>query len=91
MKQFVPKNVGRVSAVEVQPENEFELAQSFGAKLVETFGGSTDNVRVDANVPTLQGVIRASQGDFVYRGRDGITRVMGHNEFLEQFEETGLR
>lgn len=89
VQSYTPKTTGSVQAIQVKEGNEADIVEFCHGRIVEEHDEERSYVGV--NVPTVDGVVRASEGDFIYRGRDRQTRVMKGDEFLEFYERTGVR
>jgi hypothetical protein len=75
-----------VWAIELTPDS-IERAKIWcgGMEVVET--DALDNTKkfVALNIPTLQGVKRASQGDFIVRDVDGVIDVVSPEKFKREY------
>lgn len=85
MKKYVTRP-DRVDAVEVIPENVEEI-QALGGEIVEESNPVIPSQKyMGVNMPTFRGVVRASEGDFIVRGRHGF-EVWKKEEFRSQYQE----
>jgi hypothetical protein len=83
--------VFEVTAIQVTPESAERSAQWCGGKLAEEIDLEDRSKKfVGINVPTLKGVQRASEGDYIYKGFDGAFDVMGRMEFEKKFEKVSV-
>lgn len=61
-----------VQAIQLAPDNAEEIATWCGGLVVQEIDPEDDEKRYDViNIPTLEGVMRASQGDYVIKGVRG--------------------
>lgn len=87
-----PKTNGPVHVVEVKPENRDELERFCGGAIItEHDPEDHSKTYIGVNVPTLDGVVRASEGDFIVRSEAGRYTVVPREEFLAQYERAGVR
>lgn len=85
MKTYVTRP-NRVDAIEVIRENAEEI-QSIGGELVEESNPVIPSEKyMGVNMPTLRGIIRASEGDFIVRGYYGF-EVWKKEEFRSKYQE----
>lgn len=61
----------QIEAVKLTAENVDDLANVVGGRAVQERDPETGNVYVGLNIPTLEGTMRASEGDFVIHGTHG--------------------
>lgn len=75
-----------VHAEQVTPATVQEIEQWCGGRQVLEID-PLDNSRkfVALNVPTMEGVKRASEGEYVIRAQDGRFGVMSEQDFLQHF------
>lgn len=87
-----PKVHGLVHVVEVIPENRDEIERFCGGIII-TEHDPEDHTKtyIGVNVPTLEGVIRASEGDFIVRSEAGRYSVEKREDFLAQYDRAGVR
>ena len=86
MGSYRIKAHARVQAWEVTNQSAAMIAQHVGGRVViETT--LADEQLYAINVPTLEGVVRASQGEFVVMEPDGTVKVLGASRFHEIYEE----
>ena len=84
MKKYITKPE-MVQAVQVLPENIEEI-RTISPMFVEEIHPETGAKMMGVNVPTARGMYRASEGDFIVRGREGI-EVWKRWEFLKKYQE----
>lgn len=76
-----------VHAAKLTSSNVTELAAWCGGRAIEDFDALTrDGRQIGINVPTLDGVERASEGDYIVRDEDGRFGVAPALLFLSEFE-----
>lgn len=76
-----------LEAAEVLPETAEVVAHWCGGRVVEeTNPTDRSDVYVGINVPTMRGVVRASQGDVIVRDNDGF-RVEKAHAFHQMYRE----
>lgn len=76
-----------VEAVELTAANVKDVAQwCNGFEVVEHDAFQHQVTNVGLNVPTLQGRVRASEGDYIFKGMDGNFYVYGPHQFEYIFE-----
>lgn len=79
-----------VEAAKVTPETAKEIALWCGGVVVEEVSAiDHDDVYVGINVPTMGGVVRASQGQLVVRGANGGFYVAKEQDFINTFQPKG--
>ncbi len=61
-----------VEAKQLKADNAEDIARWCGGKVVTEYDAMDSDIRyVGLNIPTLEGVMRASQGDYVIKGVAG--------------------
>lgn len=66
------KKAVEVEARKLTPDTAEDIAQWCGGRLVEETDALDASLKyVGINIPTLEGVMRASEGDYVIRGVQG--------------------
>lgn len=81
------KKVESVRAVKLSPESVDEAARWCGGRRVEEKDPFDENqIKVGLNIPTLEGVVRASEDDYIIQDFEGGFRVMSSSEFESQYE-----
>ncbi len=79
--------VSNVEAIEVTPDSVQRAAVWCGGRIASEIHPFDNTVRyVAINIPTLEGVKRASEGDFIIKSDDGSFDVMGGNAFRRKYE-----
>jgi len=77
----------QVQAWQLTPEDADSITLMVGGKLVEEIDPEdADKKFVGLNIPTLEGVIRASEGDYIIKGPNGQYFVLKPNEFEYKYE-----
>ncbi len=72
MSELYTKKAVTIEANELTKENAEAVALWCGGRLVEEIDPHTPTTRFAAiNIPTLEGVMRASEGDFIIKGVKG--------------------
>ena len=81
------EKVRSVRAVQLTPKSVDEAARWCGGRRVEEKDPfDEDQIKVGLNVPTLEGVVRASEGDYILQHFDGGIQVMPAARFEERYE-----
>lgn len=79
--------VQSVEAMSVLPETLVDVAMWCGGLTREEIDPVDSKKKfVGINIPTLMGVLRASQGDFIVKDHNGIFDRMPANEFHSKYE-----
>ena len=77
-----------VEAHQLMPFNVTEVAEWCGGQMVEEIDPiNVQNLYVGLNIATLEGVMRASQGDYVIRGVKGEFYPCKEHIFEATYEE----
>ena len=87
VKTYRPR-VSSVQAIQVTPESAQEAATWCAGKLIDEKSPFDETViQPGINVPTLSGVKRASQGDYILKNLDGGGfQVMNETLFEQNYE-----
>lgn len=81
------KKTHLVKAIQVTEETAEEAARWCGGVLVREIDPlDENNIRPGINVPTLEGVMRASMGDYILQHQDGRREIMHEVLFEDQYE-----
>lgn len=81
------EKVRSVRAVQLSPDSLAEAARWCGGRSVEEKDPfDEEKIQVGLNIPTLAGVVRASEGDYILQDLEGGFRVMPAAEFEERYE-----
>lgn len=84
---YYKRRVTAVQAATLTSANVTELAQWCGGRAIEDYDALTrDGKQVGINVPTLDGVERASEGDYILKDEDGRFFVSPALLFQAEFE-----
>lgn len=76
-----------VEAIQVTPDKvDRAAAWCGGVKITETDPLDSKIKFVGLNIPTTQGVVRASEDSWVIKRADGSFTVMGPHEFAAKYE-----
>jgi hypothetical protein len=76
-----------VEAVQLNKDNAEEIAQWCGGMVTEEIDPQDDEKRYAAiNIPTLEGTMRASEGDYVIKGTQGEFYPCKPGPFADTFE-----
>lgn len=87
MVQRYRKKSVDVTATQLLPDNVKEVAQWCGASIVEEIDPVDDGKRfVALNIPTIKGLVRAQQGDFILQGPQGGFSTCPASEFEKLYE-----
>jgi len=84
--KFVSKAV-EIEALQLKPENAEQLAAWCGGQLVAQHDALGGREYVGLNIPTLEGVMRASEGDWIIRGLRGEFYPCKPDVFAAKYEE----
>lgn len=77
-----------VEAFKLSHENAQELARWCGGRIVEEISPiGPAKIYVGLNIPTINGVVRASEGDYVIKDARGMFYVRKSYLFDEAYEE----
>lgn len=71
MADLYRKKAVTVEANKLTKDNAEAVALWCGGNLVDEFDAITGDKFVGINIPTLEGVMRASEGDFIIKGVQG--------------------
>lgn len=83
-----PLNDETYEAVQLTSENQQEVAQwCHGQTVVEHDAEDYDITYSAINVETFQGTVRASEGDYIYKGASGHFYVRRPGIFARSFKE----
>lgn len=85
--RFKRKSV-EVEARQLTEENVSELAHWVAGLAVKELDPFTHEEHVALNMPTLEGVVRVSKGDYVVRTSDGEFSRCSERTFQETFEQS---
>lgn len=87
MSNLYRKKAVTVEAMQLSNLNAEAVAQWCGGQLVEEISAVDDRQKfVGINIPTLEGVMRASEGDFVIKGTRGEFYPCKAGPFADTFE-----
>lgn len=75
-----------VEAIQLLPSNSEQAAIWCGGTIVEEIDPETKERKVAMNVPTINGVIRVGEGDFVFKNQQNRICVMPKKQFLLRYE-----
>lgn len=76
-----------VDALQVTPDSvDRAVAWSGGRKVTEIDPHDSSVKFVALNIPTLEGIKRAQENDFIVKWPDGHLEVQSAGEFLSKFE-----
>lgn len=76
-----------VQGARLEESNVDQLARWCGGVRVEEQHALDGTTFVGINVPTMDGVVRASEGDFILKNSRGETFVETAGKFLYEYEE----
>lgn len=76
-----------IEARQVTADDVIEVAAWCGGQVVEEFNPLTDESHPGVNVPTLNGPMRASDGDYVVKEVGGRFGIYKKHQFEAKFEE----
>lgn len=83
--QLIPVNV---TAIKLTPESVERAAQFSGGIQVEEIDPFDRSRRfVALNIPTLYGMKRASEGEYIVKDQKGIITIMSPSEFESKYQE----
>jgi hypothetical protein len=85
MTEKYTSKVRTIDALQLTPENADSIAEWCGGGIVVEKGLNGKDL-VGVNIPTLQGVTRASEGDYVIRNASGTFQTMSRFAFESEFE-----
>lgn len=86
---FYQKKPVVVQAEKLSPDNATMVAEWCGGMQVEEIG-SNDEKLVGINIPTLEGTMRASEGDYVIKGVKGEFYPCKPDIFTETYEQVSI-
>lgn len=81
------KKVESVQALQLSPASIDEAVRWTGGRRVEEKNPfDEDQITVGLNIPTMEGVVRASEGDYILQSWEGGFKVMSQQQFEELYE-----
>lgn len=89
MAEVWRKQPVEIEANELTKENAEAVAIWCGGRLIDEFDAITGDKYVGINIPTLEGVMRASEGDYVIKGVQGEFYPCKPSIFLATYEKIG--
>ncbi len=87
----MPKYTSKAVQIEAQQltlENAKQLAVWCGGQLIETHRAVTGDLEYGINIPTLEGVMRAQEGDYIIHGTHGEFYPCKANVFEMKYERS---